>query len=140
MWDFAFNVSVQPIITLNINIIRKINPVTHSSESLEQVDTELHSMCEINRQYCEHQGFSLQIFSLTGLCGLNRINRTQNIIEDLRCVSSPPHLSSAFSLWPRRRHGMCDVIARAHTQHMLSPGFNQTTAVSFPAHVASGVQ
>lgn len=41
---------------------------------------------------------------------------------------------SPLSLVPCRRHGMDDVIARAHAQHMLSPGSlgNQTTAVSSP--------
>ena len=59
MWDFAFSLLVQPIIPLNININSNINPVTHLSESLERANTELYSMGEINRQYCEHQGFFL---------------------------------------------------------------------------------
>lgn len=117
--------------------------LTDLKKIIELIVIELHAgkviycICDIvrhwgtNSQYWEQQGFP----HYTGLHGLNK---DQLSTEASEFAPSP----LCLSLLPRRRHGMCDVISRAHTRHMLSPGFrgNQTTAVSSPAHVARRVQ
>lgn len=81
-----------------------------------------------NRWYKDQQGFTFTCFSSQ----LSLAHR-----------GSIEHRGASFALSPLcRRHGRYDVIARAHTQHMLSPGFcsNQTTAASSSLDVATSVQ